>query len=188
MSAFKIKVPDALINNIYQYANNPATAEFAWEAVNMQMRGKGEYKGGYWEFTDPKGLLARDMIFSTFIATTQLGVIVENLHLYMEMPLTDFENNQVLEGLPKRTYLDEEEVEQVHTWKSWATNEQYTFRTNIAGDRVVFNAKPTQNDALTNNEFLPIYTAIEGGADIVIHTNEEYKTNILNNALWVTQE
>lgn len=187
--AFKIKVPDQLINNIYTYASNPTTAELAWEAVNMQIRGKGELVGDYWEFTDPRGVLARDMVLSTFIGTTQLGVIVEDLGLWLEMPKSDFENNEVFVGLSSRTYLDENEVEQTHAWKSWATNEQYTFKENLAGDRVVFAAKPTGfTRYLSNMEFLPIYSAEDAGADIVIHTASTYKTNILENELWVSLE
>lgn len=191
--AFKIKIPDEILNKIYTFASDAQTAEFAWEAVgNLQARGRSEgLKNGYWEYTDPTGVLKRDMVLTTFIGTTELNppVIVEGLELYLEMTKTDFENNEVLAGLPNRTYLDENEVEQVHTWKSWATDDiQYTFRENVAGDRVVFSARPKGQNSLSNLEFLPIYGAVQGGADIVIHMNNSYKENILSNGLWVNQE
>lgn len=190
--SFKIKIPDSLINNIFQIAESadPQVRAFAWEAVNMQMRGQGKYVGGYWEFSDPTGNLQKDMVVATFVGAAQpeFGVMIEGLALWLEMPKTNFETDSVLEGLPNRTYIDENEVEQVHTWESWASDGltgDYTHRENIAGDRVVFGAKPKGSKTLSNVEFLPIYAAILGGADIVPHTNESYKENILNNASWI---
>ncbi len=195
MSQLKIKIHKEEINAI-----NTQPDGLRWELVNMMAQGeKGEKEGDFQIFTDPNGTLTWFMTYETFVVLTQLmavgRAVVENLPIYLEMPLTDFENNQVTEGLPSRTYIDENETEQVHTWKTWSSNRAEgsdgvggtTYKVNIAGNKVVFPARPKGQNWLSNVQFLPIAGIISGGADIIPHTLSSRKS-INQDPLWTIAE
>ena len=184
----KLNIPVAQINQLQTIATN--TPILFYELLELRFKvDRMKRRGGYYTLEDTNGLIEDNLGFARFMAYyNAANIIVENYQTFIEMPVAAFDNN-VISGVPNRTYQDENGDVQTHTWRTWATDdEQYTYLENIAGTKVVFAAKPTGSYILKNSEFGAIATAASGNANITIHNRKSYQQNILGNSEWVAQE
>jgi len=92
-----------------------------------------------------------------FILSYDLGGVV-NYSPYIKVSESNVDQH-VTEGLPNRTYLDEEEVEQIHTWRSWKINSNYPLPEPVGGYYYLLSYRGTGN-YLLDTELLLIYNDI----------------------------
>lgn len=121
-----------------------------------------------------------DQVPFSFLSANKDYLLWEGVSIFVEVPVS-YKTTTVPTWLPNRTYLDENDDEQIHNLESWGG----VIRENLAGTRMI--VKLSQIDDVIGSNFDSLVAFIEGAATRIGMTVKETRDLIATPAYTIPE-